>query len=304
MANRFINYRKLKELQEASKAGNEKAKVIIDKYMEEKPDMDSIDRLLEDYYSSAPIETLEKVETRVEVEPEPDVIEPESTPETIEQDAEIQGEEAIGEQIDPLADGSMPEAVVVDISADLDRELDGLIDADEIDDHSFRDYLGTKRKNAMRAKKDASYFKAFDQAGREDYLARKKDEYAHGFDGKLRDSDRAFDDINSALDGYGNMVTDLPDDELDIDVNVAGQAYDEFTGDDSVMGAFGRSWDEADNGLVKDALSKLVAKFGKKNVMAALNTIREDNRAWHDESRGRIESSISKYGKSLDSLLK
>jgi len=288
MASKFINYRKLKELQEASRNGNEKARIIIDKYMSDKPDMESIDRLLDDYYSKAPIETLEKAS-----EPLPQVEEP-----TAPEEIETQAEEAAVEV------GNEAGLEEVDISADLDRELDGLIDVDEIDDYSFRDYLGDKRKNANRALKNATYFKAFDPRGRESYLNRKKDEYLHSFDSKNRDADRYFGDIGKALDGYDLAVTDMPDDDTEIDVSVASKAYDDFVGDDATMGAFGRSWDEEDNSVVIDTLSKLVAKYGKRNVVAALNTLREDSKAWHDETKGKIENSIAKYGKNIDALLK
>lgn len=303
MANRFINYRKLKELREASKNGNEKAKAIIDKYMDANPDMDSIDRLLDDYYSEAPIETLGEIEPNRQVEAP---VEPEPQPEAVEEEAEAQAE-AVGSEIgevDPISEQGMPEAVEVDISEELDRELDGILDVEDVKDYSFRDYLGDKRKNGLKAKKDAAYFKAFDQGGRESYLNRKKDEYAHSFDGRLRDAERAHGDLENAIGGYGQMLTDMPDDDAEIDVSVATKAYDDLTGDDVSMGAFGRSWDERDQETIKASLSALVAKYGKKNVVAALNTLREDNNAWHDETRGRIESSISRYGKSLESLLK
>ena len=295
MASKFINYRKLRELQEASKAGNEKAKVILDKYMDANPDMESIDRLLDDYYSSAPIETLEQVQ-----EPEP--------PEAIEQEAEAEVET---EEVDPISEEGMPEAVEapilegpIDITADLDRELEGLIDQDEISPYSFRDYLGTKRKNANRARKDASYFKAFDQGGREAYVAKKEEEFSNGLQGKIKDAERSFRDIGKAIDGYGQMVTDLPDDDAEIDVAIASKAYDELTENDDAMGAFGRPWDEEDNESMKSVLADLVSRHGKKNVMAALNTLRDDNQAYHDESKGKIDASISKYGKALESLLK
>lgn len=304
MANKFINYRKLTELREASKNGNDKAKVILDKYMQPSPDMESIDRLLDEYYGSSSIETLEKVEQK----PLPEVGEP-IAPESVEEEAEAEAgaimDEAIGE-VDPTAESGMPEYVEqpLDISADLDRELDGLIDVDEISAYSFRDYLGDKRKNANRARKDAAYFKAFDQGGRESYIAKKEDEFSKGLQGKIHDADRSFRDIDMAIDGYGKMVTDLPDDEAEIDVATASKAYDEFTENEDAMGAFGRSWDNEDNEAIKAVLSDLVSRYGKKNVMAALNTLKDDNKAYHDESKGKIEASISKYGKSLESLLK
>ena len=339
MASKFISYRKIKELQEASKAGNPKAKAILDKYLEDKPDMDAIDRLLDDYYSKASIDTLEKVEPKPDEGPAVDSIDEridESAEDLVEEEpgyesvyptvetpveggfpevdideghveeevneAVEQAVEVAPEQVEP--ENNMPEAVEVDLTEDLDRELDGLIDVDEVEDLSFRDYIGEKRRNANRARKDAAYFKAFDQGGRESYLNKKKDESLHGFDGKFRDAERRHDDVSKALDGYDRMVGDLPEDEVAIDVSVAGKAYDDLVDDENAMGAFGRPWDDADNESIKAKLADLVAKYGKRNVVAVLNTLRDDSNAWYGESKGRMESSISKYGKALESLLK
>jgi len=298
MGNNFIAYRKLKELREAQKAGNPKAKAIIDKYMEPKADMEAISRLMDDYYSEAPIETLEQIQEPAQAEVPTNEPVP---PEQIEEQAEEKAEAIVPAVEDP---NGMPEAVQIDITEDLDRELDGLIDQVEVKDYAFKDYLGDKRKNALRAKKDASYFKAFDAAGRENYLNKKKDEYLHGFDGRLRDAERAHNDMDGAISKYSQMVTDLPDDEYEIDVGKAADAYGELTENESIMSAFGRTWDDADMESMKDALNDMVARYGKKNVMAVLNTIREDSNAWYGETKGRIEDSISKYGKALDGLLK
>ena len=298
MANRFINLRKLKELQAAQKAGNPKAKAIIDKYMEPQADMEAVYRLMDDYYAEAPIDTLNQIQEPAQVEQEtPEPV----APEQIEQRAEAEAQSIVPEVEQPI---QMPEFAEVDISADLDRELDGLIDDYSVKDYSLKDYLSDKRKNANRAKKDASYFKAFDQAGRENYLSKKKDEYLHGFDNRLRDAERAYNDMDGAIGKYSQLVTDLPDDENEIDVGRAGEAYDELTQNESVMGAFGRSWDDADVETIKTTLTDMVARYGKKNVVAVLNTIREDNNAWYGESKGRIDDSVSKYGKALDGLLK
>ena len=334
MANRFINYRKFKELTEASKNGNPKAKAIIDKYMEDKPDMDAIDRLMEDYYSEAGIDTLKQAMPEPEPEPvphKPFVSDPytevpdealegdfsmEPVPEEIPGQPESEIKEPEMPEVIPEPEPEIPETEIAepeipaeteafpDISADLDRELDGLFDADDFADSSFADFLDAKRKNGLRAKKDASYFKAFDPKGREAYLEKKKAEYGDGFANRLHDIKRHYDDMSGSLDVYGTMVSDLPDDGIQIDVGLAEDAYGKLVGDGKAMSAFGRSWDKADTDEIHAKLNELVAEYGKANILAVLNTIRDDNEAWKAEAEGRISDSISKYGKHLDSLLK
>lgn len=285
---KFINYKQLKELQEAAKNGNEMAKSIIDKYMDEKPDMDSIGRLMDEYYGKAPIETLEQVE---ETKIEPDNLN------TIEETAETK-DSLIPDN--PMAEEQEP----IDISTDLDAELDGLIDTDDLSDYSFRDFLKTKKRDGLRAKKNADYFKAFDEGGRQTYLTKKKDEFGHSFDGKRRQVERGFDDLSGAIAKYGEMLTDMPDDELDFDSSKAVKAYDEFTDNECAMDAFGRSWDNADMDSIKLILESLVQAYGKKNVIAMMNTIKGDAEGWKSFSNGRIDNAVSNYGKALDSLLK
>ena len=307
MANRFINYKKLKELQGAAKGGNEQAKNIIDRYMEKNPDMDSIERLIDDYYKGISMPPSPEEPIVAPIEPAENILpeepsRPDSLPEgDITDDEGLLAEgEAMEEQLEQPIEQPMP----VDISADLDRELDGLIDNDDFDDISLSDFLANKKRDANRARKNAEYFKAFDADGRANYLASKKDEYAHSFDGRRKKIERALHDMENAIGLYGNFVTDMPDDESEIDMALVGKAYDELTDDQATMDAFGRSWDEADNEQVKMALQGLVAKYGKKNIAAVLNTIKEDGNAWSAYSNGRIDNAVNNYGKSLDGLLK
>ena len=290
---KFIAYKKLKEIQEAAKNGNETAKNIIDKYMSDEPDMDSIGRLMDEYYGSLGIDSLEKPEETI---PEPEAVLEDAI--ASEEPTETEGEPSETEEL-PMH----PEAVV-DLTSELDGELDGLIDLDKAEPISFGDFLGRKRRDGLRARKNAEYFKAYDQEGRNAYLSKKKDEFANGFLGARRKNERGFNDINGSLDLYSQMVTDLPDDDNEIDVSVASKAYDDFTGSEENMAAFGRSWDESDNEAVKAALVELVGKYGKKNVIAVLNTLRDDNAAWRRHNDGRIDNAVSNYGKALDGLLK
>lgn len=307
MADRFIKINQMRELQEASKNGNPQAKNILDKYMERRPDMESVYRLIDEYYKGIPTQPVQEEPI---VKPDnAQVIEEKAEPveEKAQEDVAIIPDEGkVESQIDAIenADCLTSDNVPVDISADLDRELDGLIDNEDVEDLSFSDFLGNKKRDALRSRKNHDYFNAFDQAGRESYLAKKKDEYGHGFDNKRRQIERNLTDINNALDVYSNFVTDSPEDNVEIDMDMASKAYEDLTGDESAMGAFGRSWDAQDNESIKAKLLPLIQTYGKKNVMAVLNNLREDAHAWATFSNGKIDHSVNAYGKAMDDLLK
>lgn len=286
---RFIPYKKLKELQEAARNGNEMAKNIIDKYMDANPDMESIDRLMGEYYNGAPIETLAQVEEQ-QVEEQPQ--------------EEEQVTEEVEKQVEEPLQTNPEDTQQIDITEDLDTELEGLIDNDEFDDISFRDFLKKKKRDGLRARKNADYFKAFDEGGRQSYLTKKRDEFGHSFDGRRRQLERGFNDLNGSIGLYSQMLTDMPEDEIAFDSLQATKAYDEFTDNEDAMCAFGRSWDETDMQSIKLALEALVQAYGKKNVVAMLNTIKCDAEGWKSFSEGRIDNAINSYGKSLESLLK
>jgi hypothetical protein len=84
----------------------------------------------------------------------------------------------------------------------------------------------------------------------------------------------------------------------------ATKAYDDFTDNETAMDAFGRSWDSTDMDSIKLALESLVQAYGKKNVIAMMNTIKGDAEGWRTYSNGRIDNAVTNYGKALDSLLK
>ena len=288
---RFINYKQLQELQEAARNGNENAKNIIGKYMEDQPDMDSIERLIGEYYGNA---GMKELELKDEIEKGGNV-ENAYAQEIAEPHEEIEEEEII-EEIQPEEP--------IDISEDLDRELDGLIDDDEFDDIKFTDFIGNRKKDKLRAKKNAEYFKAFDPKGRENYLNGKLSEYDNGFGERRRKIERGVSDIDSAISKYGEYVTDLPEDEIEVNIDSVSQAYDDFTKDEATMDAFGRHWDEHDLEQIKGVLQSLANQYGKKNVQAILNTLREDCKAWGEFCNGRIKNSVDTYGKALSNLLK
>lgn len=188
----------------------------------------------------------------------------------------------------------------VDISEDLDKELDGLIDDDEIDEDDFKTFLKKKRNSSNRAKKDAGYFAAFDSNGRKKYYVKKTDEKAHQYDDKKRDIERAFNDMSAAIGKYIESVKKLPNDEIEYDFTSADGAYDGII---KIGSSFGRGWDEQDVSQVISELGKLTKKYGKKNVLAALNLVSEDNLAFRNGKISSIDKSVKKYGDSLKKLI-
>ena len=324
MATRFINAKKLNELLEASRNGDAQAKNIIDKYMDDNPDMDSIERLLNGYYG---LDSANEAET-----PVPDDLEAENADETDSETEEVspidakaeadfdpndpdfaqtgeEAEDAEEEDEKPTEEPkeeAMPEGIVspVDISADLDRELDGLIDNDDVEGISFADFLKRKSSDALRARKNNAYFKAFDQGGRESYLSNAIDKYKKSFDVKRRNVERGVTDMDNALGKYSDLVTDLPEDNSSFDADKASKAYSDMTTSVLGMAAFGRPWDEADMESMRIALQSLVEAYGKANVSAMLNTMKADVKTWGDYCNGSFDEACSKYGKSLTDLLK
>ena len=58
--------------------------------------------------------------------------------------------------------------------------------------------------------------------------------------------------------------------------------------------------------LIPDTLDlkQLVVKYGKKNVLAALNVLKTDNNNYRDYRIGQINEEVERYNKSLDKILK
>lgn len=205
------------------------------------------------------------------------------------------------EEDDDISDDDADEEEVeIDISPDLDKELDGLIDDDEIDDDDFETFLKKKKNKANRTKKDAGYFAAFDSKGRKNYYKKKTDEKSHQYDDKRRDIERAYNDMSSAIGKYLKSVKELPDDENEYDSDNTDGAYNGII---SIGRSFGRGWDEQDVSQVISTLEELVSEYGKKNVIAALNLMSEDNLAFRNGKISSIDKSVKKYGDSLKKLI-
>lgn len=279
----FIPYRKLSELRKAASAGDAKARNIVDRYMDRNADMETTSRLMDDYYGVS--SSSKKKEEEKEI----------TTP--------VKEVEKKTVDIVPTEKEEKP-SVDEDDFSDLSKELDGLVDLPSIEPTSFREYVSSKEKSGRAAKKDANYFKAFDPERRKAFLEKSKRDFSDSLNGKRRDLERSYGDISSALDIYGQYVSDMPEDDVELDISSSSKAYGDLVDNDNAMSSFGRGWDEKDLSEMKGELSELVSKYGKKNVVAMLNSLREDGNSWRDYGNSAIDSAVSNYGKSLDKLLK
>lgn len=266
----FINNKKYKEINEAANNGNEKAKMILQAMLKGNTQED-LDNLVNDYYNVVndvpPIEQIEQME--------------EVVPQEVEQ---------------------IPE--VVDITDSLENEMKDLLDEKEIEELTFSDFLKNKRKDALRSKKNNDYFKAFDLEGRNKYVNDRKNAYNEKFNTSRRNIERNYNDINNALNKYSNDVNLMLDDEIELDINAANLAYNELTENDETMKSFGRHWDELDQQNMKEILQQLVIKYGKKNVIAVLNTLKGDNDNYSQYKTNQIDTEINRFSKNLVDLLK
>lgn len=285
----YIDNIKFKEILEASRNGNEKAKMIM-QGMRKMSSQDDIDRLVYEYYN-VPVEAEEVV--------------PVEEPSMVEQPEEVAVTD--GENI-----ATEPEIVsepensgdVVDITDLLKSEMEGLVDEDEFMSVSFTDYLKNKQRGAMRATKNSDYFKAFDMNGRHAYADDMINSYRDRFSGNLRDIERGYADNDKALSLYTQKMTDSLDDGVEFDTDATKGAYGELVGNENAMSSFGRHWDDNDVETVLTALSELSNKYGKANVIAALNVLRGDNDGHRDYLNNMIDTNIGKYTKAIDKLLR
>jgi hypothetical protein len=276
----FIQNSKFREISEAAKNGNEKALMII-QALRKKSSQGDLDALVNDYYA---IPTINQEEV---------------------ENAKMDEFEAPEQEIEEVNQMDISSDVQeVDLTKILDGELDGLIDENEIDDLNFNDYLKNKSRDSLRSRKGADYFKAYDQNGRSSYMADKINGYKSKFDGRLKDIERKYNDMNQSVALYSKNVGNMIDDNIELDLNVASKAYDELTNDEVAMGSIGRHWDESDNNIMMEKLKGLIANYGKQNVMAALNTLNSDNNNYRDFLNNQIDTEISRYSKSLEGLLK
>ena len=265
----FLKNNKFAEIRESAKNGNEKAQMILQAMLKGDTTQGDLDNLVNDYYA------VPNVELAVE---EPVV------------------EEVIEQQ-------PMPEPNV-DLSLNLDDDMKGLLDENELEDLSFGDFLKNRQKDLMRAKKNSDYFKIYDVNGRDNYMKNKIDAYTKSFDGRHKDINRAYRDNNIALDNYSKKVGFMLDDGVELNNDNTSKAYEELINNDGAMKSFGRHWDEDDNNEMLGVLEGLVQKYGKNNIIALLNTLKSDNEGYVNNRREQIDSEIGRYSKSLEKLLK
>ena len=280
----FINNNKLTEIREQSKNGNEKALMILQAMR--KGTQEDVDRLVDDYYSVAA--------DRI----------PDSANDVNENLTEIKEELPPQELVAEEAQLPVNENEVIDLTDVLNTELDGLLDMNEIEDSSFSDFLGNKKRDLLRSRKGTEYFSAYDPIGRENYLNQNINDYKGKFDERVKSINRRHSDMDTALNNYTQGINDYLDDDINLDMNLANNAYDDLTGNESVMNSFTRHWDENDKNLVMGHLKSLIEQFGKQNVIAALNTLRNDNNNYRDFLNNQIDTEVSRYSKSIEKLLK
>ena len=280
----YLKNNKFLEIREAAKNNNEQAMQILQGLRKGFP-QDEIDRMVNEYYA-------------IPAQNDIDLVEPEIAP--VEEAAPAPEPVVEEEVIAPVQEAP----AIPDLTEVLDGELDGIISETELEDISFKDFLGNKRSDALKARKNADYFKAFDQGGREAYLTSKADAYRNKFANRVNDIDRHYNDTNAALTRYSTSVNEMLDDDIELDTNVASQAYDDFTSNENAMHSFGRHWDNMDNENIKNILAELVSKYGKKNVQAALNVLMGDNEGYKSFRTNKIETEIGRYQKDLEKLLK
>lgn len=275
----FLNNSKYRDIREASKNGNEKALLILQQLRKGTQQAD-LDRLVEEFYGAPTIS--------------------EQAPEIAEMsvsEPEIMQEERISEP-------SPEDVLEFDLESVLDGEMEGLLDENELEDLPFGDFLKNKARDGKRALKGSAYFKAYDPIGRGAYMAGKINSYKQKFDGRLKDIDRRFNDTSKALELYLQHANETLDDTMELDMSQASKAYEDLTTDEGTMSSFGRHWDENDNGTVVAKIKELIGTYGKKNVIAALNTLTSDNESYRNYMNNQIDSEVSRYSKSIENLLK
>lgn len=280
----FIKNDKLKEIRVAAANGNEKAKAILQALRKFSPQSD-LDRMVEEYYN------VDLPEENVEVE-EPEI--------ATEEEKVVEEEPIVEEKQNDniLLDNITNE----DINSILDNETDGLWDEVDVPETSFTDFLKNKKRDKKREFKNAEYFRSFSPEDRQKYATLKIDGYKKKFDGRLGNIDRKYKDINTAIDKYQQSIHDMLDDDVELNNDYVVKAYDKIVDDEPLMNSFGRHWDEDDVGKVLTSLDLLIKEFGKKNVIAAINILKNDNDNYKSFLDNQIDTEIGRYTKNIEKL--
>ena len=282
----FINNKKFAEIRNAAKNGDEKALKVLQAMRKMQPQAD-IDRLVEDYYAIPAPAVEETPET------------PAATDDLSLDDASV-ADSVISSNI---ADSDGDVTTITYNLDDITKDMDGLIDEDEVEDMSFSDFLADKKRNMMRARKNADYFKMYDNDSRSKYATDAVAKYKAKFGDLERDIDRRNKDPMTALGMYEQSVGDELDDEVELNADNADKAYSDLIDNSGAMHSFGRYWDEEDKANVITELKALIGKYGKKNVLAAINTLKSDNENYKSYMHNKIDTEVGKYSKNLENLL-
>ena len=273
----YINNKKFGELRTAAGQGNEKAQRIL-QLMRQNGNQEDISKLVDDYYLPQEVEaSVNGLANGPEVAPE------------VSNELEVPRETVPG---------------VEDLTSVLDRDLEGLVSMNDVEDISFGDFLKNKKTDGLKTTRTADYFKMYNPEGRANYMNKKSEEYQNKFNGRLKDIDRQYRDLDSSLNKYIESVElNALDDETELNFDNAGKAYNDMTDSHDMMLGLGRGHDEEDFNSVTEELNNLIAKYGKKNVVAALNTLKSDNDNYKNHRNEKINSEVSQYKSSLAKLL-
>lgn len=299
----FIKNLKFKEIQTSAKNGNEQALKII-QALRKNVKQEVLDQLVDEYYGVNKNIQPEELEEEVVEENE------EETVEEVEAETPEETEEETTEEVETETPEETEEETVEEVQEErpydefLEKEMEGLLDENEIEDLSFKDFLDRKSQDELRNRKKSDYFKTINPEGRSQFMSSKINNYKNKFNGKLNNIEKNYKDMNSALDLYlKNVDIELDDDKI-LDFAEAGKAYNDFINDESISGSFGRHWDQEDNDIVLNKLRNLIEMYGKQNVIAALNTLNNDNENYRNFLNNQIDTEISRYSKSVENLLK
>ena len=273
----FIQNNKFREIIEASKNGNEKAMKIIQALRNQTPQSD-IDNLVSDYYS---LNTTNEQKEEIA-------------------EQEILPNEIVPEQVEEVP----PQGEVIDLTDTLNVEMEDLLDENEIDDINFNDFLKNKNRDGVRSRKNSEYFKAYDLVGRQNYMTTKINDYKKKFNGRLKNIERNFRDVDNSINKYIDNTNLELDDDKNLDMEQVGLAYNAILGNENFMNSFGRSWDEEDTQEIYSILKALIQTYGKQNVLAVLNTLKSDNENYKNFRTNQIDTEVSRYSKSIENLLK
>ncbi len=279
----FLNNKKFQEIKKSAGDGNEKASMVLQALRQ--GTQDDVDRLVKDFYAVPDLEPIVEIEEPV-----------------CEEKPAIGSEKT--ETICEASESAHATYPTIDLTDVLDKETDGLFDENEIDNINFSDFLNNKRRDNNRLRKNAEYFNAFDSEGRKKYAQEKKDNYKSKFSNSVHDIEKQFNDYDKSIDKYSQSVNDLLDDEENVNIDTMSEVYNSIIDNDYLMHGFGRYWDDDDTSKMIEELKSLVIRFGKKNVLSALNVLKNDNSNFKDYKLGQINEEVERYNKSLDKILK